>query len=169
MAITPTKPLNLPLSGLRRMVSLSPTFQSRAEASGRTLEERALSSLHRIHYENIPAANARWPLAIVGFGDTYICERTAVGEANFLSDSGTLSLSLEDLTPASYAEDCGLAMLDFTNWVGGVLEDILALSGVEDHLSITRIEVGRPQRSYPEKGRDLDFHYVDIKIHWSMI
>lgn len=151
------------------MVSLSPSFQSRAEASGRTLEERALSLLQRIHYENIPAANARWPLAIVGFGDAYILERTALGGANFLRDSGVLSLSLEDLTPVPYAEDCGAAMLDFTNWVGGVLEDILALSGVEDHLSITRIEVDRPQRSYPEKGRDRDFHYVDSKVHWSMV
>lgn len=140
----------LAAQSLQAMFARSATLQSEAGASAGT----------RVHFGATPnlsdqSAYPR-PLVIIGFTEDYRQHMIAGGERNQLRSSGTLTFFGIRNTPSAYITgdscDYSAAEVDHMNFFGSMLEDVAALSGWDDNLSVTDIALR-------------DFAEVDAK-HW---
>lgn len=121
---------------LRTMFAASTTFQG--EAGGAT------GAAGHVYFESIPdpTAGAAYPFPIVsiGFTENYRQRIIAGGEQNQLRPSGVLTYSIMRKTPATYINENAAAVIDFWNFTGNVLDEVAALAGWDDNLSIVAID-----------------------------
>lgn len=83
------------------------------------------------------------PLIIIGLTEDFRWHMIAGGERNQLRPNGTLAYFGLRNTPTIYitGADCDYAAadIDHMNFFGGVLDDVAALAGWDDNLSVTDI------------------------------
>jgi hypothetical protein len=138
VAVTPVGPLALPPYLLRRMVALSPTFQAGCEL---TDFDKALA---RTFWKDAEGNEPR-PCATVNHTDQSY-RLIAGGGQNYLRPRGGLMLWVgQDILEEHY-DDNNASMLRFSNFFGGIIEDVINLSGADQtadtlvpdsHLAIT--------------------------------
>jgi hypothetical protein len=150
MTVTATGVISVPLSALRTMVSQSATFQTWVGAAN------AAAALASIHMVGLAEADVARPFALVTLGDNW--RRTYAGTNRFTMN-GELFLVLEGEVDAANVDDFADAEFEFTNTVGGIIEDLEALSESEA-LIVQSIRVqDAPQRSWrDEKASEGEYY-----------
>ena len=168
MAVNPSGPESLPLMYLRELISYSDNFQTW------TGEDSQGDALTRILYASTKDREIEHPMAFVKFGDSFNAEAQAGGiDTAFMGgDSGNVNLVFEaKIGDGITKEDEGV--LDFMNQVGGVLEDIMDLSGSESggvvFLNVTGISRASGPRvvSLADGDKQIDYYQVEYAINWN--
>lgn len=168
MSVTPSGSVAVPIYLLRRMVSLSTTFQTATGAASATL------ALNHIYLHEATGDETR-PCAVVN-GDDTSYELSAGGDQNQLRAKGSLFLWLAQDTLSEHYEDNASAVLRFANYAGGVADDVIAIAGQDQtadatitgsHLSITGMQMLAmseiPREMWPEVGR---FWWCAWQVTW---
>lgn len=153
---------------LRTMFSLSTTLQGEAGGS-------SSSALSHVYFGATPNLDDQTtyprPLLIIGFTEDYRQRMIAGGGQNQLRPSGTLTYFGIRNTPSVYitGTDCdySAAEVDHMNFFGAVLDDVAAIAGDNDNLSITEI-INRDfaevdAKFWDQLGR---FYFCSGVIHW---
>jgi len=169
MAIpSPTSVNSIAVDQLRTLFARSATLQ--AETGG----SEAAAKNH-IYFGATPSIEDQStfprPLFVVGLTEDFRYHMIAGGERNQLRPHGTLAFYGIRNTPSQYvtANSCDYpaAEINHMNFFGGVLDDIAALAGWDDNLSVTDIEMktfGEVEPSYwSELGR---FYFCTGAIYW---
>ena len=141
MAITPTGILQHSYY-LMKMVAASESFQSVVGASSATLAEESIVYPAATDDEDEGTA-PKWPRAVIS--ETSEFSATKMGTACWQYNGG-LSVAFEFVVPLSvYQESFTESFNYFQNDVGGVIADMIALSGTGEpvtgttHLNVTEI------------------------------
>jgi hypothetical protein len=153
-------PIYLAAVKLRRMLSLSPTFQAAIGAAD------APTALLRTAFKELSGTEPR-PYGVVSSGEKLIYKQIAAGNQVVLQAQGSLFLYLaRDVDPQDYDDDVQ-AELQAISFFGQVIDDIALLSAADDpdsadgtsHLSITNISLtnfgGNPEETWASLGRYL--------------
>jgi hypothetical protein len=128
-------PLSIPLATLKTMLSKSATFQAWVNAA---TEAEALASIHVVSVES---EDERRPFAIINIGAKWASNLSAGGAGNFFINDGELILAFEaDVAEVSES----LAVYEFLDKIGAIIEEIQALSGLGGYLSFHSIECSEP-------------------------
>lgn len=168
MSVTPSGCVSMPLYLLRRMVSVSSTFQTAVGVATSTL------ALDHIYLHEALSPSAR-PCAVINeLGTSF--QLIAGGGQNQLRPRGDLFLWLARDTPANYYDDPDNALLDYMNFAGGVIDDIVNISGAdqtadssvpESQLAITAVSLEdaseTPREVWKGPGR---FWWSAWRITW---
>lgn len=127
--ITPTGPVSLPVYLVRRMLALSPTFQTFTGAANAT------EALDHIFCRDADGTETR-PCAVISSESTQFSLRYG-GDQNYLLPRGTVFVWLALDTLEDHYEDNVNAMLRFGNFHGGVGQDVADLSGADQTADAT--------------------------------
>lgn len=136
--VTPTGPIALPPYLLRRMVALSPTFQTGCETAD------FYDALARTFWKDADGSEQR-PCATINH-DSLSYRLIAGGMQNQLRAQGALFLWIGQDVLEEHFHDDNASMLRFTKFFGDVVDEVVALSGQDQtadtlvpnsHLAIT--------------------------------
>jgi len=117
------------VSALRDMVSNSATFQAWVGAAN------AAGALPRVYAERVVTPTR--PFALTA-RDGINWTVTAGGTRKYLYDSGSIFLLFEDdYDETTYSDNWASAIEAFDNSVENTMQEVLALSGLDDYLVIT--------------------------------
>ncbi|QDU82676.1 hypothetical protein Pla110_44370 [Polystyrenella longa] len=161
-----TGPFAIAVAKLRRMLSLSTTFQL---ARGVVNEQDALSFIHTRDYR----MNPERPLGIVHPGSTFGYQKVSGGAQYQLQPHGVVELYLSIDVPAEYQNDEIQADLFAADYFSNIITDIAALSAAEDpesdtsHLDITNADLSfyacTDKEDWPTIGQ---FYFAYILFQW---
>ena len=175
MPATPGKTLSIVAAKLRRMVSLSATFQSARGVDGGTDEENAAAALEFVFLKSLVGNQPSRPFAVVSMGESFDWAVVSGGDANHLRPSGSLFLFLTVDTDPQFLEDRVSAEWTAWDFFSGVIEDIAVLANADDpgsefeesHLSIVGISlVGWGENDRDEWKSQGRFYEAGILIRW---
>ena len=154
---------------LRRMLSLSATFQAAVGFTG-----DAASTLQRIGFKQLAGTEPR-PYGIISSGEKLQYKQIAGGNQIVLNSSGSLFLYLaQDIDPENFDDDVA-AEMNAVSFFGQVIDEIAALSAVDDtgsadgtsHLSIVSITMstfaGNAEDTWKSMGR---FLFAGFDVEW---
>lgn len=120
MTVTATGSMSRPLAGLSTLIAATATFKAKVEASS-TAEALPFVHFPKVKFKgNDPPTR---PLAIVTDDDIAQWERSRNG-----GSAGSLVLTFEFPSHPDYDPDSDDALLDFTNTVGAIIDEALALA-----------------------------------------
>lgn len=168
MPATAVSSLALAAQKLRRMVSLSATFQS---ATGTLTDTDAAAFV----LEKLAGAQTVRPYAVVSFDEHYGHKLIAGGVQNQLRPFGSLLLYLTRDTDVNYYDDAISAGNTAMNFFGGVLDDVVALAAADDpgsadgtsHLAVTNTEMIDFNETAPETWNSLGrWFYGVFRVDW---
>jgi hypothetical protein len=135
--ITATGPQSVAIQRLAEMVSASSAFQNRR---GKYTQAEASQHVH-FPYVDDPFQVKR-PYVVITVGELN-WQKRASGAQNFLMPMGSLGLWIAD--DDEYGEeDRKSGLIDFVNFVDGVLSDVVLIAGRDDLLAITEIQQVEP-------------------------
>jgi hypothetical protein len=164
-----TGSLALPAYKLRRMVSLSPTWIAACDGT-----DKPVDAPDRVWLRDVIGEVAR-PYAVVSIGAVHGYTLAFGGEQNWLRPNGQLFVFLTVDTPQEYYSDRVSAEYHAASLFGGVIDDVAALSAVDDpasedgssHLMITNIQLQQfgenPEENWQSLGR---FFYAGYSFDW---
>ncbi len=147
--------ISRPLIALQTMLAESATFQAWTSAAN------AAAALNSIHLVTVAEDALARPFAIVDLGDTLSLHAAAAGTH---IPSGELTVYFEADVPDDITD--AQALLAFSDQVGGVIADLLAVSGDGDRISIRAIGYSTaPTRSIDDREPvEGDFYRVELQI-----
>jgi len=159
MMIAASGCITLVEENLKKSLAASSTFRTWIGATGDDANDQARS---RIHFDEWPPPSdgnahtsaemrALLPSAIVDTED-FTATESAVGEHD---NSGFLRVKLEWDIPERILNDPGAIAREFKNIIGGIIDDLFAMSGTAERLSIRQIRMERPDRTHPTEECDL--------------
>lgn len=158
--VAPAGTLSEPASLLRAMVAASATFQTAVGASSATL---ALP--HVLLRDALPGD--RRPYCTINPGQKHGYSLVAGGAQNQLRPHGSLFLFLTIDTPPEHYLDRTQADYYAANFFGQVIDNVMAVAGADNSLSITGSELlgwdETPEDDWNSLGR---FYYAYYHIEW---
>lgn len=149
MAVTPSGVLSLPAKYMRDMIAASSTWQ--------TWVADALTPETRVYYghadeEEVFAADGDTllPFAVIEDMD-FMLPKEGFGGRNHFYQRGALAVRF--VAPVSSSDSHSDAFMRFRNNIGGVLDDLMSISGTPGYLDITDMAFleGGPSRTAPEE------------------
>jgi hypothetical protein len=175
MPVTPVGSLSLPAAKLRRMVSLSASFQSEI-STVHGVPATPAGVLPWIFMRRVVSTTPR-PYACITIGDQHRYSLVAGGDQNYLRAAGGLYLFLAIPTNPLYFTDPVQAELDACNWFGEVVDEIVEIAAQDDtsssdgtgHLAIVRVDLiiptlgENPEEEWQDVGR---FFSGLWSLHW---
>jgi len=158
--IVPTSSLAWMEQRLVELVPLSAAFQSRVGVSN---QADAARWVHRTMLLPTGLDGVERPCALVEQGD-FSLRRV---DNNHLRPASTLQLVLTDWLP--WPDEPGWSMLDFKNFVGGVLDDLALLQGQDTNLPIESmtLPLSRLGVSDPRSGSERQYLIAVIAVEMS--
>jgi len=168
--LAPTGSFAAPLSKLRRMVSLSKTFQ---DATGTT---NAVDAEKRVFLKDVSQGQQPRPYCMLQPGDNHGAGLLSGGAQNFLVPRGTSMLYLTLDPNPLYQADPMSEELEACNFFGSVHDDVICMSGADDpgraesHLGITRTQLVAfaqvPEDLWQTLGR---FYFATYAVDWGTL
>jgi len=181
MAVTASGILSLPLNHLRTLLATCEAFQSWIGVADEDLGDPAsvtaaaarihLVALNEDHDDAKATRAARRPLAVIGF-DTGLDGAEDAANSTYWRHSGPLLATFEQVVGEDEADSDADAILDLTNKIGAILEEVESINGKNALLKVTRWSlIDGPGRMPPEdieKGQ-LDLAALRVRITWDEI
>ena len=157
MAVTPTGIFSLPLARVRTLLCASATWQEWVEADDAT---EAAEHVRFYEIGKDEAASLR-PWALIGHNDQWGWVKIA--EVSHAPDWSVI-LWFEAVIPEAYqaADKIGDAVMWFTNKVGAVLEEMLALCGTSGYPNALTIRLFQGPERPEEKLRTSEGDYFAV-------
>jgi hypothetical protein len=164
MAVTPTGIWSDALYQLRRLMSQCDALQTWVDA------DNATEALGSIYYYDTPVSTNVRPVAVVSDGDSAQWIANSTGTRTHYISSGGLHLFFEgDIADANQGNIAD-SLTAFKNDIGGIIDDMLNLSGTDDYMNITSISlIAGPQLSADDEAVG-DNHYVNaaFSVEWGI-
>lgn len=175
MAVTPTAPLSVAMDALRTLISESLTFRTWVNKATPTL---AKADIHVVGLPD-PAKSSGYglqeiqalrPFALLGFpaaGGGLTAQRIGDGTQLTFNEFGRILMAFEDdIDPADSHED---AAFKFLNNVGGIINDMVALAGVNGGFWAQAFEMVGLWRSDPDdRSTAGDFYWASFDVPWGV-
>lgn len=169
---TATGSLSLSKENLRITLADCATFRTWVGAT------TAAQALNRIHHEGLPPRtsgeeytieelNALRPYALLST-ESFGSRHEAASTSFDYRDSGTIRCRLVQEVPQEIADDHGEIGRRFDNVVGGIMDDLAALSGQGGYLAIEGMDMPEPWTRTEDnrQATDGDFVQVDLLFEW---
>lgn len=163
-AVAASSALALSKAKLRAALSLSATFQA-ARGVGNAAD--ALESIYlaaKFAKDEREFASLR-PFAVVGTHAELGYDRDSGGTKNYLVASGAVYfyLTANDADPTNPGD----ASIEWDNLLGGVMEDLEALAGLDDNLSIRQMAIEGYGHSDEDGNRaQQPFWFALVRVEW---
>lgn len=171
MPAVATSVKSIALVKLRRMVSLSGTFQAALGLTG-TSAEKAAKALDHIFLKSAIGDDVTRPYAVVSAGEQFQWRSIA---SFSLWPSGSIGLYLTVDSNSAYQGDQASRDLDAFNFISGVEEDVADLADADDtgsafgesHLNIRNMSIiGWGENPREEWETDGQFYEAGITVEW---
>ena len=165
-----TDPLTSAILGLDRLVAESAAFQARVEAADDT---QAREKIDLFEYDESPAVlGAHRPFAAIWPKQT--TWRSVVGGVcNEFDTSGTLVLLLTDKNrhPGDKPANRRASALDFSEWIGTVIQEICEHAAEDDQLDFHVVSLGEeggPHRTPKADEPGGSAWWAQFEVHWGL-
>jgi len=154
VAVTPTGIYSLLLEDLRDLLAACASWRTWTDAA----DEAAAKALVFPVAAEREAADV---YAVVGHGDDAEFESALEGR-------GSLSLRFSAAIPEAYEDDVAEAEVWFTNHVGAVLADLLALAGTGGHLFVRYVRAAHAPRAPSRDETGTPRFRQDWFVYWGL-
>lgn len=110
------------------------------------------------------------PFALISQGDDFNIDSHSGGTAQFYETSGSLFLRFDDDVNPSYTADPENAEMEFTNAIGLIFEQMMALSGTSGYMHIYNIQkmYGPRREDRDEKSSGGQYNQAKFNIVWGI-
>jgi len=153
-----------PLGDLQTLLANCAAFQTWVSAGD---AEAAKASIGLVAATSTPPTCERY--AVVMQGERFRIAAVAGGGPYTCLVSGELRLRFVGLVPEAYADDMEQAELWFTNSVGGILEDMMALAGSGSYLPVQSVEADEaPQRTSRDDNVEGVVYRWELRVSWGL-
>lgn len=144
--VTASNHLSVPIDNLRGLISESSTFQAWVNA------DDATAALDRVYVEGVPGADDYEDIDISSLRPFAMVTLDSSADGLIQYFGGSLQMMFESDISEENRKNFKDASYEFTNTVGGILQDIRNASYGGGKLFIRTIEsIGRPARSDPKE------------------
>ena len=180
MSVAATSILSLPLDHARTLLSHSSTWQSWVRASDATEAE---ASIHLgatpppadgSQYSN-EELRSLWPLAVISLppdGGGFQAARDGDGTELVWPERGRIVMGIEDAIASHRLRAPGDALVEYLNELGGIMRDMLDLSGTDDgtnqFLWLRQINIldGPTREDLDAGGAVPGYHWTVLDLSW---
>lgn len=167
MSVTATGILSVPMAKLATMLRASTAWQAWIAAVDETAyPDQAADPIWMVQISKAELDDND-VLAIIDQPPVWERNAVAWGSQNTFGQSGALMFGVLSHVPSAYTAIPSDAVLWFTNLVGAVLSDVLALAAVSDNLPISKVSLSDLYRCQPEmRSSEGDWIKADFIIEW---
>ena len=161
---TATSTLALSKQKLITAISNSPAFQAARSVASAAAALPAIYLAACLAKDEKQFASLR-PFAVVGTHAELVYEQDSGGTKNYLVAGGAVYfyLTANDLDPSNPAD----ASIAWDNLLGGVIEDLEAIAGLDDNLAIRQMALeGYGHSDEDNRAAQQPFWYALVRVEW---
>lgn len=166
----PTGYMGKVMSNLRDLIAESPTLWGDLQLYG-TDEENALAAKANIHLTSYDAVNGQFSrpfLLISRTGGEKAASAGSGGQFTY-NLGGSLELRIEREIAAGYRTDSGLAETEFMNFIDGILDDMMTLSGQPGYFIVNGWEIIDGPFQFAEDRSEEYVYGIRIRVQWGLV